>query len=384
MGKILLNRLKTTGFVEVCLYTNWPDSNYPLLYINIFFLSRYNSTCLTLRRSRSQDEISKQKLLNWQIGCKPSKSEITLSNHKSNEDFKCSKCNAVFKKIKSYERHKSLPCKKFKCEDCNEIFKKRSAFLLHGFSSHNKDIPCRKCDRSFKSFKSYVYHKCKHTSRSLYSCDLCDYKTPRKYEIKSHRKRHLKEYAYTCPECLRGFYTKPEYEVHMNKHTGDMPFQCDVCGKSYALSASLRKHRMRFHSELYPDIYTCHVCQRVITKLKTFESHMKIHETGSSTYVCDICGKSMSSRTVLNNHRRIHTGEMPFQCDICKRCFSAKKYLISHSRVHTGEKPHACRFCKKTFAQRTSLTVHQKRCSIKKEVIDFDNSFDFYKQLHNK
>ncbi|KAB7504643.1 Zinc finger and BTB domain-containing protein 5 [Armadillidium nasatum] len=52
--------------------------------------------------------------------------------------------------------------------------------------------------------------------------------------------------------------------------------------------------------------------------------------------------------------------EKPFQCPVC-----SKTYLNIHMRIHTGEKPYQCDKCNRRFSQKIILEKHQmrkKRC----------------------
>uniref|UniRef100_A0AC35FDS3 C2H2-type domain-containing protein n=1 Tax=Panagrolaimus sp. PS1159 TaxID=55785 RepID=A0AC35FDS3_9BILA len=77
-------------------------------------------------------------------------------------------------------------------------------------------------------------------------------------------------------------------------------------------------------------------------------------------HVCDICDKGFSYLSILESHKRCHTGEKPFACHFCDKHFAQKATLQVHERTHTGERPYKCKFCDKTFAQYGTKTVHER------------------------
>uniref|UniRef100_A0A0M3J5H1 Zinc finger protein n=1 Tax=Anisakis simplex TaxID=6269 RepID=A0A0M3J5H1_ANISI len=64
--------------------------------------------------------------------------------------------------------------------------------------------------------------------------------------------------------------------------------------------------------------------------------------------------------SILESHKRCHTGEKPFSCHFCDKKFAQKATLQVHERTHTGERPYKCKYCEKTFAQYGTKTVHEK------------------------
>ncbi|VDN06220.1 unnamed protein product [Thelazia callipaeda] len=77
-------------------------------------------------------------------------------------------------------------------------------------------------------------------------------------------------------------------------------------------------------------------------------------------HVCGECGKAFPYLSILESHKRCHTGEKPFDCHFCDKKFAQKATLQVHERTHTGERPYKCKYCDKTFAQYGTKTVHEK------------------------
>jgi len=42
-------------------------------------------------------------------------------------------------------------------------------------------------------------------------------------------------------------------------------------------------------------------------------------------------------KTYLNEHKKLHTGQMLYLCIQCEKRFAAKRYLSEHHTVHSGK-----------------------------------------------
>ena len=85
----------------------------------------------------------------------------------------------------------------------------------------------------------------------------------------------------------------------------------------------------------------------------------------SQTWHCEVCQKAFASRSNLNRHFLIHTGEKRYKCSICGKAFTQKVILDAHVRTHTGERPYKCEWCTQAFAQSSTLRGHMVSCKYK-------------------
>lgn len=214
--------------------------------------------------------------------------------------------------------------------------------------------------------KLYFHPQCEiilpDTSRpaAIHACDICHKKFQARRSLNAHRKIH----NFMCDNCGLYFKNKQDIIAHIQNNSENKnssgnsqqcekkQFQCDTCHKFFATRSGLNKHS-------------------------------KIHS--GNLFACDMCDKQFTEKGNLTCHKRIHTGEKPFQCPVCKRDFTQKSSLNSHVRNHSETKPFACKICNKEFCKKRNLVIHEYiHCEVKPFKCDIcDKQFSQVSSIYN-
>ncbi|CAG0909233.1 unnamed protein product, partial [Cyprideis torosa] len=101
------------------------------------------------------------------------------------------------------------------------------------------------------------------------------------------------------------------------------------------------KQQARERSGRTMPTYECRNCGKRFRSKSSLEIHERVH-SGEKPFSCEFCMKAFSNLSNLTCHLSTHTGEKPFQCDVCLKTFSHSGHLKEHTRTHTGETPFEC------------------------------------------
>ncbi|KAJ1103353.1 hypothetical protein NDU88_000779 [Pleurodeles waltl] len=124
---------------------------------------------------------------------------------------------------------------------------------------------------------------------------------------------------------------------HSQQRSASGPVHCSVCEKSFST-----EDRWVLH-ECTPSSRPPRSQGRRLTVLK-----------------CDFCLKPFPSRSKLERHVLIHTGQRPFACLLCDKTFRQKTHLKIHQITHMEDKPFECGFCHKSFKLQSKLFKHRQ------------------------
>ncbi|NXF09630.1 ZN770 protein, partial [Smithornis capensis] len=216
-----------------------------------------------------------------------------------------------------------------------------------------------------------------------YICDMCykQFETPSK--LARHYLIHTGQKPFKCHVCNKTF----RQLVHLERHqlTHNLPFKCIVCYRNFKNVVTFLKHQ-QLHNENYENdtkqaensmnseqggvtcgMFQCSVCQKPFTSEERWMLHQCLksdHLYGTrrrkKTHTCESCNKTFPSRSKLERHFLIHTGQKPFKCPSCGKSFRQSTHLKIHQLTHTEERPFQCCFCQKGFKIQSKLVKHKQ------------------------
>lgn len=132
---------------------------------------------------------------------------------------------------------------------------------------------------------------------------------------------------------------------------------CEHCGLSFVSSSVLKRHLTTHTGQ---KDFICDICDNRFARKFHLEMHLRTHFK-LKPHKCDICEMSFRTLSDLNRHKLIHDDVKKFKCSVCDRRFKRSTDVTKHMRSHTGLKPYNCKTCDKQYASHSGLMKHLRR-----------------------
>lgn len=245
----------------------------------------------------------------------PPVTEITsteqLPRQEGEKKYPCTDCNKSFTRIHGLRYHmaKHADIKKFLCTKCGKGFHTSSGLRQHARShKETAQFKCGFCNKTYKSRQSLKEHfRLAHSSnRKGFVCVTCGKRFTMRSTLMMHSKTHSGE-KFPCPSCPKVYSRATYLKAHSVVHSGmerPRPFTCtqDKCDRSFATKHSLSVHIAHTHTTDRP--HKCDICNKGFATTSGLRIHMDSHM--KNEICCNICGKKLSNRRVLQKHLKTH------------------------------------------------------------------------------
>lgn len=127
-------------------------------------------------------------------------------------EFKCSVCDFTTRSRVTLQRHERLTHLKKKV-----VCSLSAPLKLFNFKASKQFFRCVKCNYVTHVKARYTKHV-KYHSMPMIKCDLCEFRTPYKWNLDRHLKNHMGGGMYQCSLCNFTAHIKQSLTVHIQNH----------------------------------------------------------------------------------------------------------------------------------------------------------------------
>uniref|UniRef100_A0A1I8NXR4 Uncharacterized protein n=1 Tax=Stomoxys calcitrans TaxID=35570 RepID=A0A1I8NXR4_STOCA len=237
------------------------------------------------------------------------------------------------------------------------------------------------------SIKRNVKPKRKHNQNCL-KCNICSSLFRFQHRLDAHVRQHQGLHGYPCTfeGCKRAFQRIDDFRAHINDHNGiSNEFICGIenCDKVFSTKYLLKRHKRNQHfvgvqvlankKKYPPRHFVCEICGRVVSSRAALLEHGFVHVDKSLwPYACDEEGCTRRFRILshLKIHKNRHAGIRNYVCPYCNERKTTRTELTIHINGHTFERKYTCHICLKVFKCAGTLNVHIRRVHAQKEILE--------------
>ena len=289
--------------------------------------------------------------------------------HQKVKNWQCDACAKAFgtsSDLKRHVRNVHEKIKRYKCELCEDAFADRTSLKTHERNKHEKfetfDFKCDKCNKVFKTEEGVkihlkLVHDGKKNEENMYNkvgtfdgqfhrCDLCNKEFSHQASLSMHVQLvHEKRKDHKCHLCEKAFARPERLKRHIDfRHYGIKHFQCDKCERSFPHPEHLTYHIKSVHEVKRDSV--CEICGKGFVTPQNMLKHVQnVHEKRRD-YQCHICGKYFSTPQIVKSHiKKIHdsgldliqASKQTFKCELCSSGFTQIGSYNKHMKTYHSD-----------------------------------------------
>ncbi|XP_035900598.1 zinc finger protein 813-like [Anopheles stephensi] len=174
-----------------------------------------------------------------------------------------------------------------------------------------------------------------------------------------HLATHVDRVPYTCKQCVMETIVLTRVRTlntHMKMH--EQPIKCDYCDRRYSNAAGKYYHTHTYHlGGGAPCTVNCKICGKQYGSEAALKQHMKYHTT---TLKCSQCEMVFNHPNKRRNHELTHDANRGYECVVCKKVLQTIESYDVHLKKHSQERSYQCTLCPKKFNTSFNLILHLK------------------------
>ncbi|XP_053680990.1 zinc finger protein 43-like [Anopheles nili] len=174
-----------------------------------------------------------------------------------------------------------------------------------------------------------------------------------------HLATHVDKVPYTCRLCVMDTVVLTRVRTlntHMKMH--EQPVKCDYCDRRYSNTAGKYYHTQTYHlGGGAPCTVSCEICGKQYGLEVSLKQHLKYHTT---ILKCRVCDKVFNHPNKRRNHELTHNETKGYECVVCKKVLQTIESYDVHLKKHTQERSYTCSLCPKKFNTSFNLILHLK------------------------
>lgn len=184
--------------------------------------------------------------------------------HSSPPNFPCTTCNRTFKQEGNLKRHMAIHSfKRTRCPICDKSYKRRDAVPVHMKNFHQTHS-CQVCHRAFDNAYAFAQHCKIHSDERPYLCAECGKTFALKRYLKAHKDQtHSSRSLYSCPVCNRYIKHRTYFGTHLMRHASSLKDSCIKCLSYFnqkAFGAEFKLHVLTAHNSKVKKVVVAGTC----------------------------------------------------------------------------------------------------------------------------